>query len=442
MLLKMKNKDGDTMDDNQNVEKLPRKKIDRKYLKIGIVAFLVIVCSVVFYFACFDTNALFNFVAKIGNAIEPFAVGAVLAYVLKPMCVMYEKLVSKWFKNAKKKHKAEKAVTNISICFTMITFFAIIYIMFAAILPQFFDSVKELVNKAPELFENLMAWLRRIAGNEESIHKALDTFYASALDIIDIAVAEIMDMDVDIIFSSAVTGVKSLIQILTNVLVGLIAAVYILAQRKKFAKQGKMIVYSVFKEKWAEKILDEFVYIDKMFSGFINGKIVDSIIIGILTFIVLSIFKMPYTLLVSVIVGVTNIIPYFGPFIGAIPSAFIILMIDPIKGLQFIIIIIIIQQLDGNIIGPKILGDSTGVSSFWVLFAILLFGGLFGFMGMLLGVPLFAVIYDIIRRLIRHGLYKNKKEDIYLEYEKEQDEIEEELADKKRIKIFKVKRRK
>ena len=430
------------MDENQSVEKTTRKKIDRRYLKIGIVAFLVIACSVVFYFACFDTNALFNFLKKIGNAIEPFAVGAVLAYVLRPLSAMYEKLVSKWFKNAKKKHKAQRAITNISIMFTMITFLALIYIMFAAVLPQFIDSVKELVNKAPELFENLMTWLRKVAGDNESVNKALDAFNENALGIIDIAVEKIMDMDVDVIFSSAVVGVKGLIQVLTNILVGLIATVYILAQRKKFAKQGKMIVYSLFKEKWADKVMDEFIYVDKMFSGFINGKIVDSIIIGILTFIVLSIFKMPYTLLVSVIVGVTNVIPYFGPFIGAIPSALIILMIDPIKGLQFIIIIIIIQQLDGNVIGPKILGDSTGVSSFWVLFAILLFGGLFGFMGMLLGVPLFAVIYDIIRRLIRHGLYKNKKEELYLEYEKEQDEIEEELADKKRIKLFKVKRRK
>lgn len=430
------------MDENQSVEKTTRKKIDRRYLKIGIVAFLVIACSVVFYFACFDTNALFNFLKKIGNAIEPFAVGAVLAYVLRPLSAMYEKLVSKWFKNAKKKHKAQRAITNISIMFTMITFLALIYIMFAAVLPQFIDSVKELVNKAPELFENLMTWLRKVAGDNESVNKALDAFNENALGIIDIAVEKIMDMDVDVIFSSAVVGVKGLIQVLTNVLVGLIATVYILAQRKKFAKQGKMIVYSLFKEKWADKVMDEFIYVDKMFSGFINGKIVDSIIIGILTFIVLSIFKMPYALLVSVIVGVTNVIPYFGPFIGAIPSALIILMIDPIKGLQFIIIIIIIQQLDGNVIGPKILGDSTGVSSFWVLFAILLFGGLFGFMGMLLGVPLFAVIYDIIRRLIRHGLYKNKKEELYLEYEKEQDEIEEELAEKKRIKIFKVKRRK
>lgn len=437
-----KNKDGNTMDDNQKVDKIPRKKIDKRYLKIGIMAFLVIVASVVFYFACFDTNALFTFFSKVRTAVEPFAVGAVLAYVLRPMCGMYEKLVAKWFKNAKKKHKAERAITNISICFTIVTFFAIIYIMFAAIIPQFVDSVKELVNKAPELFENFMAWLRKLAGEEESIHKALDSFNESALGIIDIAVEAIMDMDFDVIFSSAVVGVKGLIQVLTNVLVGIIAAVYILAQRKTFAKQGKMIVYSLFKEKWADKIMDEFVYVDKMFGGFINGKIVDSIIIGILTFIVLSIFKIPYALLVSVIVGVTNVIPYFGPFIGAIPSAIIILMIDPIKGLQFIIIIIIIQQLDGNIIGPKILGDSTGVSSFWVLFAILLFGGLFGFMGMLLGVPLFAVIYDIIRRLIRHGLIKNKKEELYLEYEKEQDEIEEELADKKRIKLFKVKRRK
>ena len=430
------------MDENQKVEKGIRKKIDKRYLKIGIVAFLVIVCSVLFYFICFDTNSLFRFFSKVGIAVEPFAVGAVLAYVLRPMCAMYERLVAKWFKNAKKKHKAERAITNISICFTIITFFAIIYIMFAAILPQFIDSVKELVNRAPELFDNFMSWLRKRAGNEESIHKALDSFDKGAQGIIDVAINAIMDMEMEDIFSSAVVGVKGLIHILTNVIVGVIAAVYILAQRKKFAKQGKMIVYSLFKEKWADKIMDEFGYVDKMFSGFINGKIVDSIIIGILTFIVLSIFRIPYALLVSVIVGVTNVIPYFGPFIGAVPSAIIILMINPIKGLQFIIIIIIIQQLDGNIIGPKILGDSTGVSSFWVLFAILLFGGLFGFMGMLLGVPLFAVIYDIIRRLIRHGLYKHKKEEIYLEYEKEQDEIEEELADKKRIKLFKVKRRK
>ena len=187
--------------------------------------------------------------------------------------------------------------------------------------------------------------------------------------------------------------------------------------------------------------MDEIKYIDKMFSGFINGKIVDSIIIGILTFIVLSIFRMPYALLISVIVGITNIIPYFGPFMGAIPSALIILMIDPIKGFWFIVIIIIIQQLDGNVIGPKILGESTGISSFWVLFSILLFGGLFGFVGMVIGVPLFAVIYDIARRGIRYGLIKNKKGDMYLEYERDQEEEEQEDSNKKKFKLFKVKKR-
>ena len=424
------------------MENAPKKKIDSKYIKIGIVAFSVIICSVLFYFAFFDKNTLFTFFKKIGDVLTPFAIGAVLAYLLKPMCVMYERLVSKWFKKMKRRHKAERYTTNISVFFTLITFFAIIYIMVAAIIPQVIDSIKTLVDTAPEIFDNFMSWLRNLVKDNAELTAVVDRFSVRGSDLIKIGINKLMEVDMSKWYSHLIDGVKGVITFLTNILVGIIAGVYILARRKKFAVQGTMLIHSIFKPKWADKVMDEIKYIDKMFSGFINGKIVDSIIIGILTFIVLSIFRMPYALLISVIVGITNIIPYFGPFMGAIPSALIILMIDPIKGFWFIVIIIIIQQLDGNVIGPKILGESTGISSFWVLFAILLFGGLFGFMGMLLGVPLFAVIYDIIRRLIRHGLYRNKKEELYLEYEKEQDEIEEELADKKRIKIFKVKRRK
>ena len=194
---------------------------------------------------------------------------------------------------------------------------------------------------------------------------------------------------------------------LTSLLIGLIVAVYLLASRKKLVKQAKMILYSIFKPRWAQLIQEEVLYADRMFGGFINGKILDSAIIGVLCYFACIVFKFPSALLVSVIIGVTNVIPFFGPFIGAVPATLLILIQSPIKALWFVLFVLVLQQLDGNVIGPKILGNTTGLSSFWVLFSILLFGGLWGFVGMIVGVPLFAVIYDIIKKLVFHGLRRN-----------------------------------
>lgn len=187
---------------------------------------------------------------------------------------------------------------------------------------------------------------------------------------------------------------------IVNMLIGIVVAVYALIEKDVFVGQTKKLTYTLFKPERANSIIDTARHGDKIFGGFLSGKILDSIIVGVITFICLSIFKMPYTLLISVIIGVTNIIPFFGPFIGAIPCAFFILLIDPVQCLWFVIFIVILQQIDGNIIGPKILGTTTGISEFWVTFALLLFGGLFGFIGMIIGVPLFAVIYYIIKNLV------------------------------------------
>ena len=197
-----------------------------------------------------------------------------------------------------------------------------------------------------------------------------------------------------------------------NILIGIIVSVYLLYGRKKFAAQAKLCLYSIFSKKRADWILKEATYADRMFSGFLSGKLLDSAIIGVICAIVCSILGIPNTALISVIVGVTNIIPFFGPFIGAIPSAILILIESPIKCLWFVIFIIILQQIDGNIIGPKILGNTTGVSSFWVLFSILLFGGLWGFLGMIVGVPLFAVIYDVLKQAVSYGLKKRGQEEL------------------------------
>ena len=410
----------------EGTEQGKKKKIDAKYLKIGAVAFGVIVCTIIFYFVLFDNDTLFVFLKNVMDALEPFAIGVILAYLLKPICAKYESWTEKWFRKMKNRHKAKRFCTNISITFTMITFLVFLYILLAAVIPQVVDSVKILIKSAPSMIENTMNWLKGFVKGNVELEQQIDNFSIGAMDMVNKAFDKMTSNDYFEIISRVTTGVKGVIKLLTNVLVGFIACIYILAQRGKFAKQGTMLVHSIFSPKWAKKVMDEIAYVDQMFSGFINGKIIDSIIIGFLTFIILTIFRVPYAMLVSVIVGITNVIPFFGPFIGAIPSALIVLMVDPLKGLYFIIIIIVIQQLDGNVIGPKILGNTTGLSSFWVLFSIILFGGLFGFTGMLLGVPLFAVLYDIIRRLIRHGLAKRHKEDMYLEYIKEQEE--EELA--------------
>ena len=202
-----------------------------------------------------------------------------------------------------------------------------------------------------------------------------------------------------------------------NIMIGVIISVYLLVSKQKFVGQGKKVLYALFYERQANNILEVVRKSHSIFSGFISGKLIDSLIIGVLCFIGMSIMKMPYIPLVSVLVGVTNVIPFFGPYLGAIPSILLILLISPGKGIMFLIFIIILQQLDGNIIGPKILGSSTGLSAFWVIFAILIGSGLFGIIGMIAGVPVFAVIYYLIKTGLEYSLRKKNLPTDTKEYE-------------------------
>ena len=201
-------------------------------------------------------------------------------------------------------------------------------------------------------------------------------------------------------------GVLGVVNVIKNFFIAIIICVYFLNSKDTFAAQIKKIILAVFKKDTAEEIMSGAAFTNKTFGGFINGKIIDSIIIGIICFIVMTIFGWEYTLLISCIIGITNIIPFFGPFIGAVPSALLLLMVDYKQCIYFIIFIFILQQFDGNILGPKILGDSTGLASFWVLFAVLVGGGLFGFIGMVIGIPVFAVIYAYCSRAVNSRLRK------------------------------------
>lgn len=411
-----------------------------KYAKMGFIAFMVVACSIMFYFLFFEDHTLFGLTKKILSSLTPFFVGAILAYLLKPICEVFEKWLGKLMSKAKNKRKARTFVITISAILSLLMLLLLIYVLFAAVIPQVVDSVKMLVDTLPETWERITSWAVRTAEGtplEEPVNDFATDSFATIQKIMD----SVMGLDTGKIVISITNGLKGVLSILENIIVGAVACIYILTQRKKLAAQGKMIIYSIFKENVADKVMEEIKYVDKMFSGFINGKIIDSLIIGVITFIVTSIFKIPYAMLVSVIVGVTNVIPFFGPWIGAVPSCFIVLMVSPMKALYLAIMLIVIQQFDGNILGPKILGNTTGLSSFWVLFSIVFFGGLFGFVGMIIGVPLFAVIYDVVKRLVMHGLEKRKKQDMYENYMKER-KIEQraKLAEKRRkqVRIKKV----
>ena len=206
--------------------------------------------------------------------------------------------------------------------------------------------------------------------------------------------------------------VSTVVGILMNLFISMVVCIYTLGSRKQFARQARAVLYSVCRPRWADYILDEVKFADKMFVGFFSGKILDSAIIGVICYVVSLVLGFPNAMLVSVIVGVTNIIPYFGPYIGAIPSALLILIVDPVKCVWFLVFIILLQQFDGNILGPRLLANSTGLSGFWVLFSVTVFSGLFGFVGILVGVPVFAVIYDLIRKLVVLGLKRNGKLEI------------------------------
>ena len=388
--------------------------IDKKphikpYLYGMLAGFGAISLSIAFFFLIYRFQGFGDAISVLTGILMPFIYGAVIAYLLKPVCNTVENFLRRSFPE-----KAHKAVEPVAILLTMLFGVLLVYALLMMIIPQLITSVTTLYYTAQRNINRFVAWISTQEFFEEN-HDLL-LMIESAYDSISLNLDTWIKTTLVPSMQNIVSGVISVVNTLKNLLIGIIVAVYLLASRKRFAQQAKMILYSAVPNPWAQRILDEVKYADRMFGGFINGKILDSAIIGVLCYIVCLIVRFPSALLVSVIIGVTNVIPFFGPFIGAIPATLLILIQDPIKAIWFVLFVFILQQLDGNVIGPKILGNSTGLSSFWVLFAILLFGGLWGFVGMIVGVPLFAVIYDVVKKLVLFGLRRNGQTQMYDAY--------------------------
>lgn len=386
----------------------------RRYFYLMMSIFGGISLSIVVFFVLFRFQGIGNAFDKLTAVMAPFIYGGVVAYLLRPVCNYYEKRF-----HALLPWKAKKYANSIAVGLSLVTGIFIVYALIIMIAPQLLNSIRSLWSTLPDKVNASLEWARAHYGEDEELLRIFNTVYSTLYSELDKWADNTLEPYISS-FVSIVSGFGSslyrVLMFLYNLLIGLIVACYLLASRKKFARQGVLIVRSVLRPKWAEMFLSEVAFVDRMFGGFIDAKLLDSAIMGVLCYIGCMIFRFPNALLVSAIVGITNIIPFFGPFIGAVPATLLIMIESPIKGLWFIVFILALQQLDGNIIGPKLLGDRTGLSSFWVLFAIVLFGGLWGLPGMIVCVPAFAVAYDIVKKLVYRGLNRTGQIEVWQQY--------------------------
>lgn len=385
----------------------------KKYGGFGMTAFLVIVGAVLIIFILLRFDEFSEVLSKIFRAMSPVIIGIVFAYLMNPLMNVFENGMKRvFYKHARKITRAKKICRVLSLILTMVILVSVITVIIYMLIPELTDTVmgtettEGLVDILPKQSENLREWLQDVLNRDSKISQfARETFEKAADYLEDFVNNRFIHYTSDIL-SYIASGVWSVFGIVYDIIIGIIFSVYILLAKETFAGHAKKIIYSVFKRRRANAIIRIAKQCHNKFTGAITGKIVDSIIIGVLCFIGMMVMDIPYRILVSVIIAVTNVIPFFGPYIGGVPTAFLILCADPLKALYFVIFLVILQQFDCNFLDPKIVGGSIGLSPFWVLFSCVVFGALFGLPGLLLGVPGMACVYMIIKEIVEYRLKK------------------------------------
>lgn len=378
------------------------KKNPNSFVKLGLCIFTSGAALILLYYVIHNFPAIKAILDAGYSILSPFVYGLAIAYLLCPVYNFVEKLVNK-------KHTKQKLAKTAASLAALIVLFGFVGGLLWLILPETFRSVTGLAQTLTENAGSLIDWAERFFTADDSqlaaMLEALVTQLSARLtDWINNSLLPELGSYVTKTFTGAWATAKTLL----NIVVGVFVCVYFLNSKDTFKAQARKVIVALCSRERAEDIFEFCAFTDIQFGGFLKGKLIDSLIIGILCAILMSILRLPYVLLISTIVGITNVIPFFGPFIGAIPGILILLLESPIKALTFGIMILALQQFDGNFLGPKILGKTSGLANFWVLFAILVFGGLFGFVGMLVGVPLFAVIYYYCRKYINGKLLEKK----------------------------------
>lgn len=390
----------------------------KEHFYSGLSLFIALALAILFYYLLSLMPQILKGLSGFVRIIMPFIYGAVFAYLLVPVCNYAERGIRKVFR-LKEGTGLYRAARPIGVVFSFVFALLMIGVLMLLVIPQVWTAVNDIMEVAPKNYERLVKAVTKFFASYpqivEWISKYSDDVYNYGYNFLQTKILPNLAQYMGGISNGVLTAVTGVL----NVVVGLIVSVYLLLSRGRFLTQAKMILYSVFKKPIADKVCEEASFADDTFSGYINGKVIDSILVGVVAAVGAAIMKVPYPILMGVVIGITNMIPIFGPFIGMVPCTIIILLIDPIKAIYYIIFNIILQQVEGNILAPLILGDSTGLSGFWVLFAITVFGGWWGFMGMIIGVPIFAVIYHLIRQAVQYGLIKKGQKVLLIDYTKE-----------------------
>lgn len=389
------------------------------YFKFGLTIFIAGAGLILLFEAVNNWNSVGTGWDTVYTIVSPFIYGLVIAYLL---CPIYNAIVRRMYGLTKDRWRSRKGALRyariMATIVSLLVLFGVVGGLFALILPETIRSITGLVQTMPTRVNALIDWIMSMSVNENNpemataieavINHATDSFVDWAENTLLPSLGDYM--------SKTFLGVWVTLKTVMNLLIGVIVCVYFLNSKEKFKAQAKKTIMALFSKEKADDLFELANYTNMQFGGFINGKIIDSAIIGVLCFVLMTIIGLPYTVLVSSIVGITNIIPFFGPFIGAIPGTLIILLESPIQAFYFVLLIFALQQFDGNILGPKILGETSGLASFWVMFAILVGGGLFGFPGMILGVPTFAVIYHYSSKFLSKKLKRKNMPEVTEEY--------------------------
>lgn len=365
---------------------------NNKYTTIAIYAFLVISASICFWALLNNLGTVWGVLAKITKVLVPFLNGFIIAYLINPVLTTCEK----WFDRVSRKHDKKKLRRVLSIIVSYLLVFGSIILFCILIAPQIGKSIAQFALQVQEWAPKAYDAIANFIINTDYQNYITQSLEKLVKNVGKLALSYSGDSIAAVYF-----GVKNVAKGIINLVLGFIISLYMLYDKERFIRQAKMLTNTFFKKEKANRIIDVAAEAHVIFSGFIGAKIIDSLIVGVICMIGMWILRLPYAELIGFIVGISNLIPYFGSWIGGIVSALMIMVVSPIQSLWFIILLLVLQQIDNSIISPKILGDSTGISPFWTVFAILVGGGFFGIVGMLIGVPLFALIYSLFSAYVR-----------------------------------------
>ncbi len=374
---------------------------------------MVIAAAIVFYQLISNLSWLRNALHQLGTILSPFIWGLVIAYLLYPVMKLYSRFLFTplctvlFRRSARAEHRTAAAARGLSVFLSIVTLLVLVGGLIRLVAPQLYSSIESIVMNSSDYVERIDGWLTKTLADYPELESAASNAVGDlSKGVVNWATGQLLPR-MSSLLASITTNVVNVVRGLYNILIGVIVSVYVLYSREAFAARCKKLIYCIFSLEASEKLLSGVQFTNQVFMGFLSGKLLDSLIIGIICYIGCLILRMPYPLLLAFIIGIFNIIPFFGPIIGAIPTALVVLTESPWKMLIFLVFVVVLQQFDGNILGPKILGNRVGINGFWVMFSIILGAGVFGFAGMLLGVPVFVVLYTLFSHLINRKLARS-----------------------------------